>query len=104
MSQIPPSVPSPSLAVRPHRGAMILTFGILSWFLCFIFGVVAWVMGKNDLDAMASGQMDPSGDGLTRAGKIIGMIHIIIMLVVVGIWLLILTLGAVLAVLSHGAS
>lgn len=59
-----------------HRGELILVFGILSWFVCPIFGIVAWVMGNQDLAAMAAGQMDPSGRGLTQAGRIISMIHL----------------------------
>ena len=65
----------------PHRGGMILTFGILSWFCCCIFGIVAWSMGSTDLRRMREGTMDPSGEGLTRAGKIIGMIHVILSLI-----------------------
>jgi hypothetical protein len=66
--------------MRPHRGGMILAFGILSWVLCFIFGIVAWVMGNNDLAEMRAGRMDPSGEGLTQAGRIVGMVHIILSL------------------------
>ena len=56
--------------VKAHRGTMILIFGILG----VIFAILAWVMGGNDLKAMAAGQMDPSGEGLTKAGKILGII------------------------------
>jgi hypothetical protein len=31
-------------------------------------------MGKNDLDAMQRGEMDRTGEGLTRAGMICGII------------------------------
>ncbi|MBI5757955.1 MAG: hypothetical protein HZA46_05505 [Planctomycetales bacterium] len=65
-------------AVQParHRGELLLVFGLLGWFVCSIFAVVAWIMANQDLAAMDSGQMDPSGRGLTQAGKIIGMIHL----------------------------
>jgi len=53
---------------------MILTFGILGIFCCLIFGILAWVMGGGDLKEMAEGRMDPSGEGLTKAGKILGII------------------------------
>jgi len=61
---------------QSHRGAMILTFGILSFFVCPIFGIVAWVMGNSDLKEMQAGRMDPEGEGLTKAGKIIGIISV----------------------------
>jgi hypothetical protein len=81
MSQWPPtsqSFPVQSGTVQPHRGVLILVFGILGIVVCVIFGVVAWVMGSGDLKAMAAGQMDRSGEGLTRAGQIIGMISVLL--------------------------
>ena len=57
-----------------HRGAMVLTLGILSIVICGFLGPVAWVMGNNDLAAMRSGRMDPSGESLTQAGRILGII------------------------------
>ncbi|HJV39746.1 MAG TPA: DUF4190 domain-containing protein [Geothrix sp.] len=60
--------------VKAHRGTMLLVFGILGLLCCIIFAILAWVMGSNDLKAMAEGKMDPSGEGLTKAGKILGII------------------------------
>lgn len=60
--------------VKAHRGVMLLIFGILGLVCCFIFAILAWVMGSTDLKAMAAGQMDPTGEGLTKAGKILGII------------------------------
>ena len=76
MTQMP-TTPPPGGAMRPHRGALILVFGILGLVICMIFGIVAWVMGNGDLEAMRAGQMDPAGEGLTKAGKICGMISVI---------------------------
>lgn len=69
--------PAPSSHLAPHRGGLILAFGILSWAFCIVFGVLAWVMGNSDLAAMEAGLMDPEGEGMTRAGKITGMVHVI---------------------------
>ena len=41
--------------MQPHRGTMILVFGILGLVICVIFGIVAWVMGNGDLKAMEHG-------------------------------------------------
>jgi len=81
--------------VNPHRGGLILTLGILSWALgCAVFGVMAWVMGSNDLRDMRIGSMDAQGRGLTQAGQIIGMIHVIASLVVlVGLLTALISLG-----------
>lgn len=62
-----------------HRGGVILALGAASWLTqCFILGIVAWVMGNNDLRAMDEGRMDSSGRDLTQAGRILGMIHAIV--------------------------
>ena len=60
--------------MQPHKGTMILTFGILGLIVCFPLGIVAWVMGNADLKEMDAGTMDPEGRGLTQAGKILGII------------------------------
>jgi hypothetical protein len=70
-------------SVLPHRGPMVLVFGILGAmsFSCVIlgvFGVFAWVMGKRDLDLMQRGRMDREGEGLTRAGYILGIVGTIL--------------------------
>ena len=66
-----------SRSMEPHRGGMILTFAILGWAVCVIFGIVAWAMGAQDIKKMDAGQMDDEGRGLTQAGKIIAMIQCI---------------------------
>jgi hypothetical protein len=60
--------------MKPHRGTLILVFGILGIVSCFPLGIAAWVMGKLDLKEMDAGTMDPSGRGNTNAGRICGMI------------------------------
>lgn len=68
-------------AMEPHRGTMILIFGILGIVCCLIFGIVAWVMGQNDLKKMDAGQMDPSGRGMTNAGRILGIVGVVLQIV-----------------------
>ena len=79
--------------LRPHRGGLILALGILGLVCCFICGIIAWVMGSNDLKEMAAGRMDTSGQGLTQAGKICGMISVILQIIGFVIWFLIMGLG-----------
>jgi len=61
---------------RPHRGVLILVLGIVGIVVCMPVGIAAWVMGNGDLAAMARGEMDPEGRGLTQAGKICGMVSV----------------------------
>jgi hypothetical protein len=60
--------------MKPHRGILILVFGILGLVSCFPLGIAAWIMGKRDLKEMDAGTMDPGGRGHTSAGRICGMI------------------------------
>ncbi len=64
--------------MKPHRGTLILVFGILGLVICLPLGIAAWVMGSGDLKQIDAGTMDPSGRSMTSAGKIIGMIATIL--------------------------
>jgi hypothetical protein len=81
--------------MAPHRGAMVLTLGILSLVICGLLGPFAWIMGRNDLEKMDAGRMDPSGEGLTKAGKICGIIGTVLGIIgcIVGVLQVILILG-----------
>jgi hypothetical protein len=85
---------------------MILVFGILSIVVCFIFGIVSWIMGNSDLAAIRSGEMDPSGEGLVKAGKICGIVGIILQLggILIYILLVVLVLGGMAAAAGAGAA
>ncbi len=103
MTQMPPPTqPGPIQNVRPHRGVMILVFGILGIVICVIFGIVAWVMGNGDLRAMSEGRMDPTGQGLTKAGKICGIISVVLSIVVVASYIVFFVILA--AALVGGAA
>lgn len=79
---------APSGVWQPHRGGIILALGLGGLVVglpCSLFclpfglislplGIAAWVMGNYDLEAISTGRMDPSGESLTRAGKIVGII------------------------------
>ncbi len=110
MSQMPPPPAPPAgqmppgYALRPHRGVMILVFGILAWVVCFIFGVVAWVMGTADMRAMDEGVMDPTGRGLTQAGKIVGMINVILTIIMIPVILILMALGVFAAAAGAGGA
>lgn len=85
--------PASGQPLNPHRGVLILVFGILSIVCCFIFGIVAWVMANNDLREMTAGRMDPNGRGLTNAGRICGIVGIVLQ--ILGIVLQLLGVGFV---------
>jgi len=85
-TQSPPVTPTEAQPVTqqpltPHRGTLILVLGILSIVCCFICGIIAWVLANGDLKEMTAGKMDPSGRGLTNAGKICGIVGIVVQIV-----------------------
>lgn len=62
------------MGMKPSRGGAVLTLGILGIVICFILGIIAWVMGSGDLREMKEGKRDRSGEQLTKAGMICGII------------------------------
>lgn len=84
--------------LEAHRGALILTFGILSLVLGLLgapFGIAAWIMGQGDLRKMREHQMDPSGMGITQAGWICGIIGTLMQTLVCGACGLVFMFGMV---------
>jgi hypothetical protein len=73
---------------------LILVFGILGLVLCFPFGIAAWIMGNGDLNEIRSGRMDPTGEGLTQAGRICGIVATVLALLGVVVIFLLLGFGA----------
>ena len=68
----------------PHRGGLILGLGIAALILpCagVICGPMAWIMANSDLDEMRAGNMDSEGEGLTQAGRILGMVSLPLLLI-----------------------
>jgi len=89
-----------SSSLRPHRGVLILVFGILGLVLCFPFGIAAWIMGNGDMKEIRSGRMDPTGEGLTQAGRICGIVATILALLGVFVFFVMLVFGLFSSVLQ----
>ena len=80
-------------SLAPHRAGTVLTLGILGLVCCWICGIFAWTMGNEDLRHMAAGRMDPTGLGSTQAGRICGIISVIMALGGIVLYALILAGG-----------
>ena len=74
MQETPLGQPQPDAMMKPHRGSAILALGIIGIVMCFITGIIAWVMGSGDMREMKEGLRDPEGGGLTRDGMICGIV------------------------------
>jgi hypothetical protein len=75
---------------EPHRGGTVLAMGIISlagilviWGVPIIFGIIGWVMGSTDLRKMRNNQMDPEGEGMTRAGWVCSIIGTLLNLLLI---------------------
>jgi hypothetical protein len=77
----------------PHRGALILTLGIIGIVLCNLTAPIAWIMGNTDITEIRGGRMDPEGEGLTQAGRILGMVGtalLVLSVCLVGLWFMLI--------------
>jgi hypothetical protein len=97
MTQVPPTFHT-GAPIAPHRGVLILIFGILGLVLCVLFGVAAWIMGNKDLREMDAGRMDPSGRGMVQAGRILGIIAVCLVAALAAIYIVLMLLGVAAAV------
>lgn len=80
-------------ALRPHRGTLVLILGILGIVCCMPCGIVAWVLGNQDMKEMSAGTMDPTGLGMTKAGKILGIISVVLAVIAIIVWVAMIALG-----------
>jgi hypothetical protein len=73
--------------LEPHRGSLILVFGILSIVMGaigLVLGPIAWIMGHQDMAEIQAGRMDPDGESSTNAGRICGIVGTVLNVVLIG--------------------
>lgn len=85
---------------KPDQSGLVLAFGILSWFVCPIFGVVAWVMGSAGLRDIRLGLCNPANKGLMQAGYYLGIVNVIFYLICVGGYFVMVALALVLGAMG----
>lgn len=67
--------------MMPDRGGAILTMGVLSLLVPgvgLILGIMAWVMGEQDMKEIRAGRMDRQGESSTSTGRVCGIISTIL--------------------------
>jgi len=75
------------------QATTVLVLGILSLVLCQILGPIAWVMGNNELAGIDAGLRPPQNRGTAQAGRILGIISTVLMIVGIGFLLIVLAIG-----------
>jgi hypothetical protein len=72
------------------QATTVLVLGILGLIICGVLAPVAWIMGKNELEAIDSGRRPPENRGTANAGRILGIIGTV--LIGIGLAFLVLIL------------
>jgi hypothetical protein len=68
-------------AVKPHRGALVLGLAIAGILCCAPLAFVAYFLGRADLAEIDAGRMDPTGRSTTNAGRIVGLVGMVLFVV-----------------------
>ncbi len=90
----PVAQPYHKMYPKPDQSALVLAFGILAWFICPIFGIVAWIIGSSGLRDIRLGLVDPANKGLMQAGYYLGMVNVIICMICGGSYFVLVALLA----------
>ena len=80
---------------QSDRSGLVLAMGILSFFVCPIFGIVAWIMGGSALRGIAAGTYDPVNKGLIQVGYYLGIASVLLNFVCIGGFILLSILSAI---------
>jgi hypothetical protein len=83
-----------------YNPTLILVLGILSLVCCGLLGPVAWIMGNNALREIDAGMGNPSDRGMVVAGRILGIIATVLMvlgILIYGVIILLAILGGAMA-------
>jgi uncharacterized protein DUF4190 len=94
---IPTTQPAPS----PSSQAITsLVLGILSLICCALLGPVAWYLGNQEGKAIREGRSAAAGEGMAKAGMILGIIGTILFALSL-LWILFFGGMAFLSALAH---
>ncbi|MGB5169354.1 MAG: DUF4190 domain-containing protein [Acidimicrobiia bacterium] len=77
------------------QATTVLVLGILSLVVCQILGPIAWVMGNSELAGIDAGRRPPQNRGTAQAGRILGIISTVLMIIGVVFLFIFLVIGLV---------
>jgi uncharacterized Tic20 family protein len=77
------------------QATVALVLGILGLVLCQILGPIAWVMGNNEVNAIDAGKRNPANRSTAQAGKILGIIGTVFLIIGVAVLLILLVIGLI---------
>jgi hypothetical protein len=76
------------------QGTTILVLGIASIVCCGLLGPVAWIMGNKAIQEIDARPGQYSNRGVVQAGRIIGIIATVLLVISIVAWILVIALGS----------
>ena len=77
----PPQQPNYQGYPEASQSTVILVLGIMGLVVCQVLAPVAWNMGNQEVTAIDTGRRDPSGRGTANAGRILGIIGTVFLII-----------------------
>ena len=92
----PPPTGSGSSGGASTNAIIALVAGILSWVFCpFILAIVAWIMGKGEINKINRGESSESGRTMAKIGMWLGIVNLVVCVLVGVLYLFIIVLAMV---------
>ena len=63
------------------QSTAILVLGILGLIICQVLSPIAWYMGNQELTGIDTGRRDPTGRSTANAGRILGIIGTVFLII-----------------------
>lgn len=80
---------------KSDQSGLILAMGIMSFIVCGICGIIAWVMGSGALKDIQAGRMDPTNKGLVQVGYYLGMASVLLHIFCIGGYVILIAFFAI---------
>ena len=80
MTVAPPIPPQPQAQSASTQAITSLVLGIIGIVCCGLAAPFAWYFGNQELQAILAGTSPAAGEGLAKAGKILGIIGTVLLL------------------------
>lgn len=90
------SLPESTAYPEASQASTALVLSIIGLVCCQVLGIVGWVMGNNELEAIKAGKRNPANEGTANAARIIGIVATVIL--GIGILLALLAVAGLMAI------
>ncbi|MBN2190568.1 MAG: DUF4190 domain-containing protein [Candidatus Aureabacteria bacterium] len=94
----------PSADKASGKAITSLVLGILGLLCCGPLAIVAWILGAMELSDIKKGLSSKAGEGMAKAGMIIGIIGTVLMVLGILVWIAIMAMGIMAGVAEQGGS